>query len=157
FLWIPGTGEPPQDALSNLFISEMASRGFIAGSVQYSNTEHSVETCDDYTHRAEGIFNASRAGSGVNAICSLTGAACNKGVVVAGVSQGGAIAILAKNYASSISAVYALSMADTKNFDACLAKSTTVISSDKLTIVNGASDSFQFGGQGVIQNTSGLT
>src|SRR5215467_11660072 len=40
FVWIPGTGEPYNDPISNEFISQMILRGFVSASVQYSNAEN---------------------------------------------------------------------------------------------------------------------
>jgi hypothetical protein len=82
--------------------------------------------------------------------------------VVSGWSQGGVIAVLAKNYAPSVKAVYALSMSDTDaagpgaDLSSCLDKSFTAIPADKLMVVNGAADPL-FGGQTHVESVSGYT
>ncbi|PWU05272.1 MAG: hypothetical protein C5B51_15090 [Terriglobia bacterium] len=161
FVWVPGTYEAFMDPLSLLFVTQMAQRGFLSVSVQYSNTE-TVQRCSDYTPRAQGVFDASRATSAISTICSMSAANCRKGVVTSGVSQGGVLAILARNYAPSVSAVYALSSGDYNNagipidLTACLAKQNTAIPASRLTIVNGQSDP-SFGTQSATQGTSGYS
>jgi dienelactone hydrolase len=159
-IWVPGTGEAYVDPLSLLFVAQMASRGFFAVSVQYSNTEV-FQACAQYTPRAQGIFDATRSTSAVSTICSISGAGCSKGVVTSGISQGGVLAILAKNYAPQVQAVYALSAGAFNhaeiggNLAACMNKSVTAIPGDRLTIVNGSADP-AFGSQSSTQAASGI-
>jgi hypothetical protein len=97
----------------------------------------------------------------VGVLCSLPGAACSKGIVTAGESQGGMLAVLAKNYAPEVAATYALSVSDHSslgnvNLSACMDKSHTAIPADRLMIINGEDDQF-FGGQTPLMNVSGYT
>jgi hypothetical protein len=162
FFWIPGTYEPYTDPLSTLFLDEMAARGFLAASVEYSNNE-SVQNCTQYTDRAQGIFDQTRSTSAVGAVCSLSSANCSKGMTASGVSQGAELAILAANYASNMKAIYVLSGGD--QFDnveplqvtlPCEDKGSTVIPQDRITIVNGIDDPY-FGGQSQVEGVTGLT
>jgi hypothetical protein len=161
FIWTPGTYETAVDPLSLRFVSEMANRGFLAAAVQYSNTEL-AQTCTAYTQRALGVFDAGRATSAVSAICALSTANCAKGIVTSGISQGGILAILARNYAPAVKAVYALSTGAENeagvgvDLSACMGKSKTLIPADRLTIVNGHADP-SFGSQSATQNASGFT
>jgi hypothetical protein len=160
FVWMPGTYEAFLDPLSLLFVNEMAKRGFLAASVQYSNTEL-YQTCPAYTARAKGVFDSSRSTSAVSTLCSLRGAACSKGLVTSGISQGGILAVLARNYAPEVQAVYVLSAGDFNhdeiggNLSACMAKSKTAIPANRLTIVNGKADP-AFGSQSSTQGASGI-
>jgi dienelactone hydrolase len=161
-IWIPGTFEVPYDPLSLLFVTQMAERGFLAASVEYSNEELLQQTCSAYTPRAKSLFEASVSTSAVSTICALSGASCSKGIVVSGISQGGILAVMAKNYAPEVQAVYALSTGSVNNagigvnLTSCMGKSTTTIPADRLTIVNGAADP-AFGTQSSTQAASGIT
>jgi len=159
FIWVPGTYESYNDPLGQFLLAEMSSRGFLAASVAYNDSE-SVQTCGAYTPRAQGIFDATRSTSAVGALCRLSSASCSKGIAVMGASQGGFMAVLAKNYAPQVQAVYALSMSDyAANIGEpfpCVDKQNTAIPADRLTVVNGAADQV-FGGQTPLMNVSGFT
>ncbi len=161
FVWTPGTFEVFADPLSLLFVSQMAQRGFLAASVQYSNTQLMAQTCNAYTQGAKGIFDATRSTSAVSTVCALSSAQCGRGVVTAGISQGGMLAVLARNYAPNVKAAYALSAGDINqlapgiDLAACMGKQTTTIPANRLTIVNGQSDP-SFGSQASIQGASGI-
>jgi len=159
FIWTPGTYEVFTDALSLLFVTQMSQRGFLAVSVQYSNTE-TTQTCDQYSPRAQGVFDASRSSSAINVVCSLKGANCRKGVVTAGISQGGMLAALARNYAPSVQAAYALSVGNTNEAVVpfslpCMSKQNLAIPAARLTVVNGQSDP-AFGTQSNVQGVTGI-
>jgi len=157
FVWTPGTWEAYFDPLSLEFVSEMAHRGFLAASVQYSNSGM-TQNCTSYTQRAQGVYDATRSSSAVGTLCALSGANCAKGIVTAGISQGGMLAVLARNYAPQVRAAYALSVGDLSggapNLTACMDKQHTAIPADRLTVVTGQSDPF-FGTQTNVQNVSG--
>jgi hypothetical protein len=80
--------------------------------------------------------------------------------VTSGISQGGFLAVMAKNYDPRVQAVYALSMSDyAQNAHepfACVDKQNTSIPANRVTIVNGISDP-AFTGQQPVQNVSGFT
>jgi hypothetical protein len=160
FMWTPGTLENYTDTLSTDMITQMAKRGFISASVQYSNT-NAAQTCTQYVDRAQGVYDATRTTSAVSVLCALPGASCAKGLVTSGVSQGAAMAVLSKNFAAGVDATYALSISDfdqngSVNLASCLDKGVTAIPADRLTIVNGISDVY-FAGQTPLQNVSGYT
>jgi hypothetical protein len=161
FVWVPGTYESQVDPLSLLFVTQMAKRGFLSVSVLYNNTELN-QTCKAYTDRAKGVFDATRSTSAVSTICKISGASCAKGLVTAGISQGGVLAVLARNYAPQVQAVYALSTGDYNHvgigvdLTACLAKQNTAIPANRLTIVNGQADP-AFGSQSSTSGASGFT
>lgn len=160
FVWTPGTYELYNDPMSQIFMQLMAAQGFLAATVQYNDTE-TIQVCSSYTERAQSVFDATVSTSAVSVLCHLPGAACSKGIVTAGESQGGMLAVLAKNYAPQVQATYALSVSDhaivgNVNLSACMDKQYTAIPADRLMIVNGQSDQF-FGGQTPLMNVSGYT
>ena len=160
FIWTPGTFEPYNDPQSQVFMDLMAGQGFLAATVQYSNTE-AVQVCSSYTERAQSVFNATVSTSAVGVLCKLPGAACSKGIVTSGISQGGMLAVLAKNYAPNVAATYVIGVSDLDlegdvNLSACMDKSHTAIPADRLTIMNGIADQY-FGGQQPLENVSGYT
>ena len=159
FMYAPGTYETYSDPLAMEFVIEMAARGFLAATVQYNNNE-TVQMCSTYTPRAQGIYDVNRSTSAAGVLCSLSQANCSKGIVTAGTSQGGVMAVLAGNYNPNVKAVYALSMSDfAKNANLslpCVDKQNTVIPANRLTVVNGVADPI-FGGQQPVENVSGYT
>ncbi len=158
FMWTSGTFEPHVDPQALLFMNQMASRGFLAASVQYNNMEP-VQACKQYTDRARSVFDSTTPTSAIGVLCALGSANCGKGVVTAGISQGGMLAVLARNYAPQVAATYAMSVSDYNLIGhlrlPCMDKANTLIPADRLTIVNGISDEF-FAGQSPLQNVSGI-
>ncbi|PWU10756.1 MAG: hypothetical protein C5B51_03780 [Terriglobia bacterium] len=162
FIYIPGTYEPYNDPLAAMFMNQMALRGFLAASVQYMNTETN-QTCTEYTARAQGIYDATRATSAVGALCSAAKSDCNKGITTSGISQGAELALQSADFAPQVKAVFALSAGD--QFInvlpipfklPCEDKVNTNIPANRLTVIDGISDPY-FGGQSNIQGVSGLT
>jgi hypothetical protein len=159
FVWTPGTYEPHQDMLSLTFVAEMANRGFVGASVQYANLD-SIHNCDTITARAKAIYDATQPTSAVGVLCSVNGVDCGLGIVTSGISQGGVISVLAKNYAPAVQATYALSVGDDNLLlpstnASCIDDQYTAISPDRLMIVNGRSD-LMFHGQTKVMNVSGV-
>ena len=161
FVWLPGSYELYTDPQSQIFMQLMAAQGFLAASVQYDNNE-TVQICSSYTDRAQSVFNASASTSAISVLCKIPGAACSKGIVTSGISQGGMLAVLAKNYAPQVAATYALSISDYNlnaggvDLSACMDKQYTAIPADRLVIVNGISDEY-YAGQQPLENVSGYT
>ncbi len=89
------------------FVELAAAQGFIAVAMTYSSSGTLNEKEDNY--HANCIFNKNFSGSGVNAICKITGADCSK-LLVTGFSQGGIIAAMAKNYNSDVKAVWGIGL-----------------------------------------------
>ena len=161
FMWIPATYEFYVDAMSVSFVNQMAARGFVAASVQYHNL-NAIQACPDYIVRAKAIFEATRLTSAAGVLCSLSGVNCGRGIVTAGMSQGGMIAVLAKNYAPRVEAVFAMSISNYNqngigvDLSSCMDKPYTAIPANRLTIVNGQDDPY-FGGQAPLEKVSGFT
>jgi hypothetical protein len=159
-MWIPGTIASYRDPFSQIFLRQMTARGFVAASIEYNNT-NPIQFCSSYIDRTRGIFEASRATSAVGVLCSMNSVACSKGIVVAGISQGGAISVIAKNYAPNVAAVYAMSISAFNSLSlidlsSCLGDPATAIPPERLTVINGESDP-AFGAQNPIMTLSGIT
>jgi hypothetical protein len=160
FIHVPGTDETYNSTLAMLFVNQMAARGFLSASVQYMNTE-TQQSCLQYTPRAQGIFSSTQANTAVAVLCATSHAACSKGIVAQGISQGAELSVLAANYSPQVKAVLAMSAGDqfnnVGNFPLpCMDKPNTLIPADRLMVVNGISDPY-FGGQSNAQNVSGIS
>jgi hypothetical protein len=162
FVWTVATYEWNRDALSVTFMSQMAARGFVGASVQYSNLDV-VQMCPDYIARAKAVFDVTRSTSAVGVLCSLSGVSCGgRGIVTAGISQGAALTILAKNYAPSVMASFGMSISDLNSqgvaidLSSCLDDQYTAIPPNRLVIVNGVNDTV-FGGQTPLMRVSGYS
>ena len=159
FMWTPATFEPFNDSMSLVFATEMSLRGFIGATVQYGNLEP-VESCQVYQTRTQAVYDATRATSAVSVLCNLPQASCTTGITTAGTSEGGAMAIMAKNFAPNVKATFAMSISDYEQdtgltMALCLAKPMTAIPANRLMIVDGANDQV-FGVGAWLQATSGV-
>src|SRR5215471_15634701 len=105
FIWVPGTFETYTDIQALTFVAEMSARGFVGASIQY-NDVYPIENCTNYKRRARAIFDSSRSTSAISVLCHISGVNCERGAVVAGISQGAALSILASNYSPIVKAVY---------------------------------------------------
>src|SRR5262249_36501043 len=148
-----------QGPLSTTMVQGMADRGFISATVQFANF-NGPETCQDYANREIAIYDITRASSAVSVLCSLRGANCGAGIVTSGISEGAALAVIAKNYAPAVAAVYGMSISDFNqagnvNLADCLDDPVTAITPERMVIVNGESDTI-FGGQVPLMNLVGI-
>lgn len=161
FMWTVATYEWNKDVLSMTFVNQMVNRGFVGASVQYHNLSM-IQLCNDYTVRAQSIYESTRVTSAAGVMCSQTGVNCNKGIVTAGISQGAALSVLAANYNPNVKASFGMSISDTNqtgvgvDLSSCLDAQFTAIPSNRLTIVNGSHD-MTFGGQAPLMRTTGIT
>jgi hypothetical protein len=123
-------------------IQQAAEAGFVAASVEYNNWLRF--SCSDLSAKAEGIYDEEAADSAVAVLCARDRAACEKGIVSAGHSQGSWMAELAGDFAPDLRAALALgSGTDARSWggdhSACLA-GDRVLPDDQLRVVNGESD-----------------
>lgn len=145
-VWLTGTGADFAGEGALAFTRSMASLGFVAASVDYTND--SYPTCSVLSTRASCVFNASSSSSAIAKLCAREKADCSKGIVVAGISQGANIASLAKNYDSRARAAYLLSNVVTPSFydnTSCLKDSATVFTASEIRIVSAEKDEFMTG------------
>jgi hypothetical protein len=164
FIWLAGTFEYYNDPMASFLMTEMNLRGFLAASVAYDNNEW-FQTCMAYEPRAQGIFSSSQPATAAQSVCSLSSANCNPanqgGIVVMGASQGGLLAVQAKNYNPNVLAVYAMSIGDyapaAYDYFPCVDKTSTAFPSDKMTVIDGQNDEIFQPVQPQLQNITGLT
>ena len=159
FLYMVGTTESSTNASAEAAIKDMASRGFVAGTIQYASG--SFGNCSQISAKAQCIFNPNSTTSAVETLCSRAKADCSKGIVVGGFSQGAVIATLAKNFDSRVQAAWGMGdgvMYSTFNLSSCMANGKRTLTSDRLRAVNGQGDQFTGSSQSAQQtNMQSLT
>lgn len=145
-IWLTGTLADYAGEGALAFTAAMAQRGFVAASVEYTNSMYG--TCSTLKTRASCVFNAASASSAVAKLCARAKADCSKGVVVGGISQGANLATLSKNYDARVRAALAISNVVTPSFydnTACLKDSATALTPSQLRSISGESDEFMGG------------
>lgn len=105
-LYLPGTYGDYTDVEGKTFVQHAAAQGFIAMAVEYDST--STNTLAGYQGHAFCMFDQNHPGSALTSACAVSGADCSKGALVSGFSQGGAIAIISKNYTPNVNAVWSI-------------------------------------------------
>ena len=117
-----------------------ASQGFVAAAVTYDSwvTAYTPTGIDGH---AECIFGSGNTGNALKQVCALAKAECSNGVVVAGFSQGGAIAVRAANYSSQVRAAWAMGVNGPAIPEALAAPAgARALPNDKLRLDVGESD-----------------
>jgi hypothetical protein len=125
---------------------DMAGRGFVAATVDYTNDLYPLE-CGLMSTRSRCVFNASSSNSAIAKICARPKAACaTKGIVVSGFSQGANMASLAKNYDSRVRAAYLAGHGANGlgglPMGSCLYESSNAFTPSQMRAVNGENDFF---------------
>ncbi len=154
FLFMIGTLRKYDNEVARHIIDRAAERGFVAASVDYDTIASKFKkknTCDSPEAKAECSFSAPE--SALSLICNnvlINGqsaglyANCDKGVVVAGFSQGGTLAMLARNYDERVRAVWSIGFHDQALLDdeplQCLHSDSRMLPSDRLRIIVGEGD-----------------
>ena len=125
----------------------MAKRGFVAAAVDYNTLATLTNMiCAQVKNKATCVYNPSKANSAVNKLCARARADCSKGIVVAGLSQGSFMAMIAKDYDARVRAAYVLGAGNDQstqyfnNMSACLDAGLRKLPGDRLRAVNGESD-----------------
>jgi hypothetical protein len=143
FIYTVGTGEDYQSNNALTTIEAMANKGYVAATVNYPNS--TFGSCSTLTNRARCIYNGSSTSSAVAKICARSKADCSKGIVVAGLSQGSIMAVLARNYDTRIRAAYGQAIGvkySVYDLSACVADGNRTLSSTRLRAVTGEEDGF---------------
>lgn len=143
FVYVTGTSMSFRGAEAMHITAEMAKRGFVAATVEYSNG--SYPSCSKMRTRASCIFAASSANSAIAKLCSRPKADCGQGIVVSGFSQGANLAALAKNYDSRVRGAYLLghgNKASIIDVSSCANDSATALLPSEMRSVNGESDQY---------------
>jgi dienelactone hydrolase len=128
-------------ATSRAVLAEAAARGFVAVAPKYDSW--ATLSVDGVEQHARCVFREDRATSVVGAVCARVKADCSKGIVVAGHSQGGAIAGRAANWSRRIRAAWLLGVSGPNVPEARSAPSgTRTLANARIRIVDGQGDVF---------------
>ncbi len=143
FFFMHGTFGDYRDAFCDVHIKEMARRGFVAVALQYDNGLGL--SCDELQRKAECTFGSTQASSAVARVCARPKADCARGIVVGGLSQGAAMAVLARDHNAAVRAAYALGASkltdhDTTGAYSCGDAGRRALPVDRLRIIHGESD-----------------
>ena len=147
FVWTVGTGEVFTDNLSMTIVNAMAARGFVSASVQYDNDAFGGNS-RTATGKARCIYNRNNPASAISKLCARATADCNKGIVVAGFSQGSVLADLAANFDARVRAAWGLGNGVQYafiNLRSAVADGNRTLPSSRLRAVNGEQDQFLAG------------
>lgn len=143
FIYTVGTFEDYNNASAMAAVNSMADKGYIAAAVAYGSSQFG--DCTAIKNKTSCIYNPKNASSAVSKLCSRPNADCSKGIVVAGFSQGGIVAINAKNYDSRVQAAYSTGAStkyDRYDMTSCMADGNRTLLSDRLRAVNGEKDNY---------------
>lgn len=154
FIYIVGTSETYNNASAMAAVNDMASKGYIAASVDYAASQFG--TCSVLSAKSSCMFNPNSALSAVSQLCSRSKADCSKGIVVGGFSQGSILALLAKNFDARVQAAYGMGMSNVYSMydlSSCVSNGNRTLPSDRLRAVDGEKDNFAGGTQSAVQNS----
>jgi dienelactone hydrolase len=143
FIYTVGTFESHDNASAMAAINSMAAKGYIAAAVGYGSSQFG--DCTAIKNKTSCIYNPNNNASAISKLCSRPNADCSKGVVVAGFSQGGIVAINAKNYDARVQAAYSTGAStkyDRYDMSSCMADGNRTLQSDRLRAVNGEKDNY---------------
>lgn len=143
FVYLRGTVEFFRTPASVAAVEAMARRGFVAARLDYPN--EIFGECRTLEGRARCAFEGSRPGSALGVLCDRPSADCEKGVVVAGFSQGSVLSLLAHDYDTRVRAVYGLGTGvnyTAYDLRACVAERNRSLPADRLRAVTGEADDF---------------
>ena len=125
----------------------------------------SFGTCSTIGQRSKCIFDAAKASSAIQTLCSRAKADCSKGIVTGGLSQGSIISVLSKNHDSRVRASMGQGTGSTYtvayNLASCMANGNHAQPGNRLRIINGERDMFVGGTEAVArasaQTVTGIT
>eukprot|EP01084_Bolivina_argentea_P144237 253128_1 len=147
FIWLAGTTMNSWGNDAQIFTTYVAERGFVGASVYYSNGQYPT-SCKGFQQKAELIYDTKNSLSAITKLCNLTTVDCNKGVVVAGFSQGAQLASLAANYLGSmVKAVYEMSGGNAvtgtnDQFQSCMNLNTLSFKQTQIRSISGQNDEY---------------
>jgi hypothetical protein len=161
FIYLHGTADVADNPVAVRVVEEMAAHGYVAASVPYDSLGgvgtvlgDPTAACPIVAKKSQCLFGTG-AGSAITKLCSRAKAACDRGIVLAGHSQGSWLATLAKNHEPRVRAVYGIGIGIhehvavplgpfTLNVDSdlgsCLPPSTRALPADRLRVVDGEAE-----------------
>lgn len=157
FIYAVGTNTIVTEIEARYVARHMAQRGFVAAVMHYE-TNVLTTGCASLVQKADCSYSGARPSSATSVLCARPRANCARGILSAGFSQGGTMAVLARNFDTRVRAVWAMSVAggvSTNAATACLVSAQTAIADDRMRIVNGRSGQTQPVSN--LQNMTGTT
>jgi pimeloyl-ACP methyl ester carboxylesterase len=171
FLYLPGTGDVADNPVAVSVVESMASRGFVAASIAYDSLsglgailDDPAQACPILDKKADCLFGAGE-GSAIALLCARDQADCGRGIVLAGHSQGSALAIAAADHDDRVRAAWGLSggihteinagIVVRADSSACAPPAARALPADRLRLVNGESE--QLLGDSLQQDVRDLT
>ena len=157
FIYLVGTGDVATSPVAIDVVEHMAARGFVAASVAYASLDgigavigDPTAACGIGAKKAECIFGGGE-GSAVTKLCARAKADCSRGIVVAGHSQGAALATLAADHEPRIRAAFGMGLgvhehlvvfgvAVDTDISACALPEHRALAADRLRLVDGESE-----------------
>jgi len=153
-VYIGGTGEPYTSSWAQAAVDAAAAKGFVAATVEYDNA--TFGSCTVIGGRARNIFDATNANSAIAKLCARGKADCSKGVFTIGLSQGGVISVLSRDYDSRVRASVGqgagITYTAAYNLSACMSNGRHAQSGDRLRIINGERDMFVGGTESIARS-----
>jgi hypothetical protein len=137
FIYAVGTGVLVSSQEADLAAREMAARGFVAIVLDYESS--AGFDCAAMRAKTDCAYGA-RPASATTIACAMPDVDCNKGIVVAGLSQGANIAVLARNYDPRVRAAWLMSFgggASGTLSTGCYPDSETALPATALRVING--------------------
>jgi hypothetical protein len=113
-IYNPGTFEDYRGPLAKAILAEAVRQGFLAASIEYQNL-NLPQYCGTGRgwHKVKCAYStAQNPNSGVGSICSLNEADCSQGIVTVGLSQGGNLAALARNFDTRVRGAWTMGWVD---------------------------------------------
>ncbi len=138
FIYAVGTGALVSSGEGELAAREMSKRGFVSAVLKYESG--AGYTCDSMLKKAQCSYSGALSTSASSQLCNLPFADCNKGIVVAGLSQGANMAILANIFESRVRAAWLMAFGGGQvgnSYTQCFVDSATTLPANRLRVING--------------------
>jgi hypothetical protein len=123
FIYTVGTLEPHDSAEAKAILNQAAAQGFVAASIDYQ-TDSLPGFCPGQGngwYKAQCAYSTSyNPNSAVSVLCARGKAGgCSEGIVVAGFSEGGALAAAARNFDPRVRGAWTMGFGDMATFTRC--------------------------------------
>ncbi|HEX6245777.1 MAG TPA: hypothetical protein VFZ61_32860 [Polyangiales bacterium] len=144
FVYLTGTRMHHDGPEARKLIEEMARRGFVSVSLDYENRAYAY--CNSMRAKAQCLFGKSGSASALSKLCQRPNVDCERGIVVAGFSQGANLSALARNYEPRVAGALLLGhghrAARFMDSTACQAAAATALDLSQTRSITGEADGF---------------
>eukprot|EP01084_Bolivina_argentea_P187860 323510_1 len=148
FIWLASTFALEWNADAQIYTNYTAPHNVVAASVSYRNNLY-PQNCDQMISKAATIFNTSDPTAAISVLCAKDNVNCDKGVIVAGYSQGAQLTALSANFGadSMIKGIYQMAAGDDNlrwnvDFTDCLSYDKLEIDNTRIRAFIGENDTF---------------